>query len=230
MATRELLQTEDPIEKWRREGEAKDRAFEQESERRQAEEARIVREQRQAAEMPEVLLDAIGAAMAEYVGKKLAKLEARLDASKPSSAASMMVMSSTCHRRCCGSGRQMPLDPQVLDLCAALPPSQRQACPPGRAVASPRRPRPHAIPFGARPSGDGAGLRLVSVHTGSCLIEHRAIQIADHRIVIEEAEDSAGTAVMNFAATHRVKIGIVDSGQITVLCVGGHEFNLRLCS
>jgi hypothetical protein len=80
MATRELLQTEDPIEKWRREGEAKDRAFEQESERRQAEEARIVREQRQAAEMHEVLLDAIGAAMAEYVGKKLAKLEARLDA------------------------------------------------------------------------------------------------------------------------------------------------------
>jgi hypothetical protein len=48
----------------------------------------------------------------------------------------------------------------------------------------------------------------------------------DGAVAICRDHQSAITA----AATHRVKIGIVDSGQITVLCVGGHEFNLRLCS
>jgi hypothetical protein len=85
LAVRELLPpVEDPVTKWRREGEARARAFEQESERRQAEEARTVREQRQAAEMPEAWAAEIGEAVAkyvvDYVGRKIGKLERRLDA------------------------------------------------------------------------------------------------------------------------------------------------------
>jgi hypothetical protein len=84
MEVRELLQTEDPVSRWRREGEATKREQEQAHAAMKAEEARIIRQHQQAAEraaeLPEVWVDAIAAFVAEFVREKISKLERRLDA------------------------------------------------------------------------------------------------------------------------------------------------------